>query len=172
MVLLWIESRWTTKNWFDLLNLDLSLYDLQVGEPLLTPSLGFPSMESLLRSLPDVCTLRYSGGQLVVMGVASSATAHVQDMVAKQNTARRGKKRGGGVGGAICRGRSERGAAGQYTTVQGGVVEDSKPPMPVEASVGLLMEMGVKHIVERVEGGVVENSVEALGVESPYFRRA
>ena len=119
-MLLWIESRWTTKNWFDLLNLDLSLYDLQVGEPLLTPSLGFPSMESLLRSLPDVCTLRHSGGQLVVMGVASSATAHVQDMVAKQNTARRGKKRGGGVGGAICRGRSERGAAGQYSAGRGG----------------------------------------------------
>ena len=119
-MLLWIESRWTTKNWFDLLNLDLSLYDLQVGEPLLTPSLGFPSMESLLRSLPDVCTLRHSGGQLVVMGVASSATAHVQDMVAKQNTTRRGKKRGGGVGGAICRGRSERGAAGQYSAGRGG----------------------------------------------------
>ena len=54
-------------------------------------------------------------------------------------------------------------------TVQGGVVEDSKPPMPVEASVGLLMEMGVKHIVE---GGVVENSEEVLGVESPYILRA
>jgi len=66
-----------------------------VGQPLLSPNLGFPSLESLLRSLPDVCTLRYSAGQLVVMGVASSATAHVQDMVAKQNTARRGKKRGG-----------------------------------------------------------------------------
>ena len=51
-------------------------------------------------------------------------------------------------------------------TVQGGMVEVSKPSMPVEASVGLLMEMGVKHIVE---GGVVENSEEVLGVESPYF---
>ena len=75
-----------------------------MGEPLLSPSLGFPSLESLLRSLPDVCTLRYSAGQLVVMGVASSATAHVQDMVAKQNTARRGKKRGG-AGGAFNGGR-------------------------------------------------------------------
>ena len=91
-----------------------------MGEPLLTPSLGFPSLESLLRSLPDVCTLRHSGGQLVVMGVASSATAHVQDMVAKQNTARRGKRRGGGVGGAVCRGRSGRGAAGQYSEGRGG----------------------------------------------------
>ena len=36
--------------------------------------------------------MRYSGGAPVVMGVASSATAHVQDMVAKQNTARKGKK--------------------------------------------------------------------------------
>ena len=54
-------------------------------------------------------------------------------------------------------------------TVQGGMVEVSKPSMPVEASVGLLMEMGVKHIVE---GGVVENSEEVLGVESPYFLRA
>ena len=42
----------------------------------------------------------------------------------------------------------------------------------LEASVGLLMEMGVKHIVDRVEGGVVENSEEVLGVESPYFLRA
>ena len=66
-----------------------------MGEPLLSPGLGFPSLESLLRSLPDVCTLRYSAGQLMVMGVASSATAHVQDMVAKQNTSRRGMKRGG-----------------------------------------------------------------------------
>ena len=49
------------------------------------------------------------------------------------------------------------------------MVEVSKPSMPVEASVGLLMEMGVKHIVE---GGVVENSEEVLGVESPYFLRA
>ena len=57
-------------------------------------------------------------------------------------------------------------------TVQGGVVEDSKPPMPVEASVGLLMEMGVKHMVDRVEEGVVENSEEVLGVESPYILRA
>ena len=172
MVLLWIESRWTTKNWFDLLNLDLSLYDLQVGEPLLTPSLGFPSMESLLRSLPDVCTLRHSGGQLVVMGVASSATAHVQDMVAKQNTARRGKKRGGGVGGAICRGRSERGAAGQYSAGRGGRGFKTFNACRLEASVGLLMEIGVKRIVDRVEGGVVENSVEVLGVETPYFLRA
>ena len=57
-------------------------------------------------------------------------------------------------------------------TVRGGVVGVSKPSMSVEASVGLLMEMGVKHIVDRVEGGVVENSVEVLGVESPYFLRA
>ena len=57
-------------------------------------------------------------------------------------------------------------------TVQGGVVGVSKPSMSVEASVGLLMEMGVKHIVDRVEGGVVENSVEVLGVETPYFLRA
>ena len=68
-----------------------------MGEPLLSPGLGFPSLESLLRSLPDVCTLRYSAGQLMVMGVASSATAHVQDMVAKQNTSRRGMKRGGAI---------------------------------------------------------------------------
>ena len=70
-------------------------YSVQVGEPLLSPGLGSLSLESLLRSLPDVCTLRYSAGQLVVMGVASPATAHVQDMVAKQNTAKRGKRRGG-----------------------------------------------------------------------------
>ena len=80
----------------------------------------------------------------MVMGVASSATAHVQDMVAKRNTARRGKKRGGGVGGAICRGRSERGAAGQYSAGRDG----RGFKMPVEASVGLLMEMGVKHMVD------------------------
>ena len=42
----------------------------------------------------------------------------------------------------------------------------------LEASVGLLMEMGVKHIVDRVEGGVVENSEEVLGLESPCFLRA
>ena len=79
------------------INLDLILLITlvhQVGEPLLSPGLGFPSLESLLRSLPDVCTLRYSAGQLMVMGVASSATAHVQDMVAKQNTSRRGMKKG------------------------------------------------------------------------------
>ena len=88
-----------------------------MGEPLLSPSLGFPSLESLLRSLPDVCTLCYSAGQLVVMGVASSATAHVQDMVAKQNTARRGKKRGG-VGGAVNGGRG--GARGAFSGGRGG----------------------------------------------------
>ena len=87
-----------------------------MGEPLLSPSLGFPSLESLLRSLPDVCTLCYSAGQLVVMGVASSATAHVQDMVAKQNTARRGKKKGG-VGGAVVGGRG--GASGALSGGRG-----------------------------------------------------
>ena len=98
-----------------------SIVFMQVGEPLLSPSLGFPSLESLLRSLPDACTLRYSAGQLVVMGVASSATAHVQDMVAKQNTARRGKKRGGvigtvnrGRGGAFRGGRGGRGFGRSY----------------------------------------------------------
>ena len=54
-------------------------------------------------------------------------------------------------------------------TVKEGVVEVSKLPMPIEASVGLLMEMVVKHIVDLVEGGVVENSEGALGVESLYM---
>ena len=103
MVWLWSALRGIIWNWFDLVKASFSIF-AQVGEPLLSPSLGFPSLESLLRSLPDVCTLRYSAGQLVVMGVASSATAHVRDMVAKQNTARRGKKRGG-VGGAFIGGR-------------------------------------------------------------------
>ena len=53
-------------------------------------------------------------------------------------------------------------------TVKEGVVEVSKLPMPIEASVGLLMEMVVKHIVDLVEGGV-ENSEGALGVESLYM---
>ena len=89
----------------------------------------------------------------MVMGVASSATAHVQDMVAKRNTARRGKKRGGGVGGAICRGRSEHGAAGQYSAGRNGR--------------GFKTSNACRGF--RVEGGVVENSEEVLGLESPCF---
>jgi len=66
--------------------------------------LGFPSLEALLRSIPDVCSFKWFAGQLMVLGVANEATMHVQDMVAQQKggKARRGGR--GGIGRIMTRG--------------------------------------------------------------------
>ena len=74
----------------------------QVGEYPEYRQLGFSSLEELLRSLPDVCTFKLFAGQLMVLGVANEATAHVQDMVAQQKMGK--GRRGGGRGGMVTRG--------------------------------------------------------------------
>ena len=89
-----------------------SIFFAQVGQSIPFVSLGFPSLESLLRSLPDVCSLEPRGGGQVVLGVASSATAHVQEMVVKQNQSKRGRRKGGQFGGGWSRGYRTRGSYG------------------------------------------------------------
>ena len=71
-------------------------FDLQVGDSLAYRQHGFPSLEALLRSFPDVCTFHWFAGELKVLGVANEATAHVQEMVAQQKGSRGKTKRGGG----------------------------------------------------------------------------
>ena len=65
-----------------------------VGETIPTRSLGFPTLEAFLRSLPDTCSIQWRGAALTVQGVASGQTRHVQEMVARQAT----KKVGAGGG--------------------------------------------------------------------------
>jgi len=51
----------------------------------------FPSLERFLMSIPDVCVISSRGGQVVVEGVASHGTGHIEKLVQ-----RTGNKKGGG----------------------------------------------------------------------------
>ena len=57
---------------------------MQVGQGLPLKALGFHSVTELLKSVPDVCILKERGGALMVVGLPSSGTAHVLNMVNKQ----------------------------------------------------------------------------------------
>ena len=57
---------------------------IQVGQGLPLKALGFHSVTELLKSVPDVCILKERGGALMVVGLPSSGTAHVLNMVNKQ----------------------------------------------------------------------------------------
>jgi len=74
-----------------------------VGDFIPYSRLQFRDLESFLSSVPDVCRVDWDGGQMVVMGVAGRASAHIKDMVARQKV-----KSGGGGGG----GRRNRGYGG------------------------------------------------------------
>ena len=57
---------------------------MQVGESLPYQTLGFHSMTALLEAIPDVCSLQQRNGTLMVVGLASSGTAHILNMVNRQ----------------------------------------------------------------------------------------
>ena len=57
-----------------------------VGFPIPVRELGFRDLPSLLRSIPDICTLQWSRGRMTVSGVADNTTNHIKDMVAKQTS--------------------------------------------------------------------------------------
>ena len=80
--------------WVRAVRIILTLFP-QVGNSIPWSALDFPSLESLLRSLPEVCSLE---GR-TVLGVASRETRHVQEMVARQNNKKVGGRRAGGGGG-------------------------------------------------------------------------
>ena len=61
---------------------------MQVGQSLPYQALGFHSTTALLEAIPDVCSLQQRNGTLMVVGLASSGTAHILNMVNRQ-----GKKR-------------------------------------------------------------------------------
>ena len=43
--------------------------------------LGFSDLESLLRAIPDMCTVQQRSGTLTVLGVADHSTCHVPKRV-------------------------------------------------------------------------------------------
>jgi len=75
------------------LNMD---YSELMGEGIPFRQLQFQSMETFLRSIPDICTVQWRGGELVVAGVADENTQHIVKMVSLQKTKTRKKKKGGG----------------------------------------------------------------------------
>ena len=95
-----------------------------VGERLDHMGLGYPTLTHLLLALPDVC--RVARG--VVVGVASSATEHIQNMVAKQKPSNAKGKRGGGRGRG--EGRRPEGGAGGWQGGRGGMGNFRAPPFP------------------------------------------
>ena len=76
-----------------------------VGDFIPYSRLQFRDLESFLSSVPDVCRVDWDSGQMVVMGVAGRASAHIKDMVARQKVksggggGRRNRGYGGGGGG-------------------------------------------------------------------------
>eukprot|EP00092_Neocalanus_flemingeri_P036174 GFUD01039385.1.p1 GENE.GFUD01039385.1~~GFUD01039385.1.p1 ORF type:complete len:862 (+),score=224.23 GFUD01039385.1:55-2640(+) len=71
-------------------------YSELMGEGIPFRQLQFQSMESFLRSIPDVCSVEWRGGELVVAGVADESTQHIVKMVRLQKTKTKRRKRGGG----------------------------------------------------------------------------
>ena len=64
-----------------------------VGEGIPYTKLKFLSLERLLRSLPTVCRIWRSGGEMMVMGVAGEASQHIQNMVSMQKSSGKGKSK-------------------------------------------------------------------------------
>ena len=69
-----------------------------VGEGIPFTKLKFNGLESLLRSLPSVCSLWRSGGEVMVKGVAGEASQHIMNMVSMQKSTAKGKSRKRGKG--------------------------------------------------------------------------
>eukprot|EP00092_Neocalanus_flemingeri_P098273 GFUD01125307.1.p1 GENE.GFUD01125307.1~~GFUD01125307.1.p1 ORF type:complete len:101 (-),score=34.42 GFUD01125307.1:98-400(-) len=61
-------------------------YSELMGEGIPFSQLQFQSMELFLRSIPDVCSVEWRGGELVVAGVADESTQHIVKMVRLQRT--------------------------------------------------------------------------------------
>ena len=75
---------------------------LQVGTGIPSRALGFPTLEAFLATIPDTCAVQWRGGQLNIVGVASSATAAVAALISKQSNKKSGgggRRMGGGGGG-------------------------------------------------------------------------
>ena len=79
-------------------------YRQLVGDYIPYSKLQFRDLESFLSSIPDVCRVECEGGLMVVRGVAGRASAHIQDMVARQKVKSDGGRKyrgyGGGGGGS------------------------------------------------------------------------
>ena len=65
-----------------------------VGEGIPYTQFNFRTLEDFLTSMPDVCQICWSGRDLMVMGVADSATQHIEKMVARQQNSKKGGKGG------------------------------------------------------------------------------
>jgi len=71
-------------------------YYEMVGEKIPYQKLNYNSLESFLRALPSVCSIRRCGGEVIVSGVAGEASQHIQNMVAMQKATGKSRKRGKG----------------------------------------------------------------------------
>ena len=76
----------------DRLNRD---YSELMGEGIPFRNLQFQTMEAFLQSIPDVCSLDWNRGELVVCGVADENTKHIVKMVGLQKTKTKKRKKGG-----------------------------------------------------------------------------
>jgi len=65
-----------------------------VGEGIPYTQFNYRTLEDFLTSMPDVCQICWSGRDLMVMGVADSATQHIEKMVARQQNSKKGGKGG------------------------------------------------------------------------------
>ena len=63
------------------------------GENIPYKTLNFVTLELFLRSMPDVCQLKRIGGEIIVFGVVSQASAHIADLVSRQNNSKKGAKK-------------------------------------------------------------------------------
>ena len=68
-------------------------YQSLVFNPLPFRQLGFETARAFLQSIPDVCRCQLlPGGDCLVTAVADSSTAHIQKMVQRQKSRKRGAK--------------------------------------------------------------------------------
>ena len=66
-----------------------------VGETVPYRKFNFASLETFLRSIPDVCKITVRGGEVIVVGVETPETKHIKDLVQRQG-GKGGSKGGGG----------------------------------------------------------------------------
>ena len=69
-------------------------YEELVGKGIPYRQLNYRTLDEFLTSIPDVCQIRRSGRDLMVVGVADSATQHIEKMKRKEKNSKTGGKGG------------------------------------------------------------------------------
>ena len=71
-------------------------YKKMVGDTIPWRKFNYQSLEMFLRSIPDVCRITCRGREVMIEGVATPETSHIEKFIQKS----KGKRGGGGGGGA------------------------------------------------------------------------